>query len=78
MIPPPLGRNFEYVSGEDPFLGFNMAKQAVAGIQSQGVIANLKHYVNNNQETDRSGQTASIRCCIRCCIRCGMPDLRFR
>ena len=53
---PKNGRNFEYVSGEDPFLGYTMAKAAVSGIQSEGVIANLKHYVNNNQETDRSGQ----------------------
>eukprot|EP00966_Prymnesium_polylepis_P136489 3153886-Prymnesium_polylepis.1 len=30
-----------------------MVQPAVAGIQSQGVIANAKHWVNNNQETDR-------------------------
>ena len=28
---------------------------AIQGIQSNGVIANAKHWVNNNQETDRSG-----------------------
>lgn len=50
---PRNGRNFEYVSGEDPFLGFNMVKATVSGIQSQGVVANVKHYVNNNQETNR-------------------------
>jgi beta-glucosidase len=48
------GRNFEYLSGEDPFLGFVLAGPAVAGIQSQKVIANAKHYVNNNQETNRN------------------------
>jgi beta-glucosidase len=48
------GRNFEYLSGEDPYLGFVLAQRAVTGIQSQGVIANAKHYVNNNQETNRN------------------------
>ena len=36
-------------------LGAQMSAPAVVGIQSQGVIANAKHFVNNNQETDRSG-----------------------
>jgi len=46
---PRNGRNFEYLSGEDPFLGYALVQPAVVGIQSQGVIANVKHYVNNNQ-----------------------------
>eukprot|EP00754_Rhynchopus_humris_P030074 Rhum_TRINITY_DN15255_c1_g1::Rhum_TRINITY_DN15255_c1_g1_i1::g.146381::m.146381/K05349/bglX; beta-glucosidase len=50
---PRNGRNFEYLSGEDPFLGYTLVKPAIQGIQSQGVIANAKHYVNNNQETNR-------------------------
>ncbi len=50
---PRNGRNFEYISGEDPFLGYTLVQPAVAGIQSQGVIANAKHYVLNNQETNR-------------------------
>ena len=37
---PQGGRNFEYLSGEDPHLGAQLAGPAVAGIQSQGVIAN--------------------------------------
>ena len=51
---PTGGRNFEYASGEDPYLGAVMAGPIVSGIQSQGVIANAKHYVNNNQETNRN------------------------
>ena len=49
---PRNGRNFEYLSGEDPFLGYTLVQDVVTGIQDKGVIANAKHYVNNNQETD--------------------------
>lgn len=48
------GRTFEYVSGEDPHLGATMAVPIVKGIQ-QNVMAIGKHYIVNNQETDRSG-----------------------
>ena len=48
------GRNFEYLSGEDPYLGYVLSQPAVKGIQDQNVMANAKHYVNNNQETDRT------------------------
>ena len=51
---PRNGRNFEYISGEDPHLGYVMVQPVVQGIQSKGVVANAKHWVNNNQETDRS------------------------
>ena len=50
---PVNGRNFEYLSGEDPFLGKSLVGPLVQGIQSQNVIANVKHFVDNNQETDR-------------------------
>ena len=46
------GRTFEYY-GEDPFLAARMAAGATEGIQSTGTLANVKHYVANNQETDR-------------------------
>jgi beta-glucosidase len=52
---PRNGRNFEYLSGEDPYLGYTLVQSAVRGIQSQGVIANAKHWVLNNQETNRMG-----------------------
>ena len=41
---------WQYLSGEDPYLGYRLAKPAVQGIQSQGVLANAKHWVLNNQE----------------------------
>jgi beta-glucosidase len=49
---PQNGRTFEGY-GEDPFLVGQMSASNIQGIQSQGVIANVKHYVANNQETDR-------------------------
>ena len=46
---PENGRNFEYLSGEDPFLGYTLVQPAIKGIQSKHVIANAKHYVLNSQ-----------------------------
>ena len=43
------GRNFEYLSGEDPYLGAQSVAPVIKGIQSQGVIANAKHHIGNNQ-----------------------------
>lgn len=51
---PKCGRNFEYISGADPFLGYTMVQPVVKGIQSQNVIANAKHYALNNQVRPRS------------------------
>jgi beta-glucosidase len=49
---PVNGRTFE-AFGEDPYLAGQIAAGNVEGIQSRGVIANVKHYAANNQEINR-------------------------
>ena len=46
------GRNFEYF-GEDPFLASRMIENYVAGVQSTGTIATLKHFLCNNTDYHR-------------------------
>lgn len=47
------GRNFEYL-GEDPYLAGTMASSEIRAIQDNGVIAMAKHFVANDQETNRA------------------------
>lgn len=49
---PHAGRNFESY-GEDPYLASRMSVGYVKGIQSEHVIATIKHFAANNQEIDR-------------------------
>lgn len=49
------GRSFEYLSGDDPYLGAVLSRAYVHGVQSQGVMAIMKHWVFNSQETHRGG-----------------------
>ena len=41
--------------GEDPFLTSEMVVPEILGIQSQGVVAVVKHFAGNNQEYGRTG-----------------------
>lgn len=49
---PVSGRNFEYLS-EDPFLNAGLVVPYIEGVQSQGVVATVKHFALNNQEYNR-------------------------
>ena len=53
------GRTFEY-PGEDPLLGGTMLAAFIQGLQSQGVIATLKHFAFNDQETARTSYDAVV------------------
>ena len=50
---PRWGRNFESLS-EDPLLTGTLAESEIQGIQSQGPIAQVKHYAVYNVETNRN------------------------
>lgn len=50
---PILGRNFEYF-GEDPYLAGTMSVAEIKAIQAKGLIGMAKHYLANEQETNRT------------------------
>lgn len=49
---PRNGRNFEYV-GEDPLLAGVLGGEFIRGVQGRGVVATIKHFALNDQETLR-------------------------
>jgi beta-glucosidase len=56
---PMNGRNFEYF-GEDPYLSAHTVVPYIEGVQSQGVIATVKHFAANNQEYDRHNVSSDV------------------
>ncbi len=58
MRTPLGGRTFE-AYGEDPFLVSRLTVGWIQGAQSQGVIANVKHFAANNQEGE-AGPAADV------------------
>ena len=56
---PLCGRNFEYF-GEDPYLAGEIAANYIKGVQSQNVLACIKHFAGNNQEWARHSVSSDI------------------
>jgi beta-glucosidase len=56
---PVNGRNFEYLS-EDPYLNATLVVPFIEGVQSQGVIATVKHYALNDQEFNRHNASSDV------------------
>lgn len=56
---PRAGRNFEYL-GEDPLLGGVLVGAQIAGVQSNGIIATIKHFALNDQEIGRSSASVEM------------------
>lgn len=56
---PLCGRNFEYF-GEDPYLAGEIASNYIKGVQSQNVLACIKHFAGNNQEWARHSVSSDI------------------
>jgi beta-glucosidase len=53
------GRNFETL-GEDPFLEGQLVAPEVQGVQGEGMIAMIKHYIENDFENNRTSTSVTI------------------
>jgi beta-glucosidase len=53
------GRNFEY-AGEDPYLAGRTGVAEIEGIQSQHVVATVKHFAMNDQEVNRMSDSSDV------------------
>lgn len=53
------GRNFEYLS-EDPYLNAMLDVPYIEGVQSEGVVATVKHFALNNEENNRNTSDSEV------------------
>ncbi|OBZ78665.1 putative beta-glucosidase L [Grifola frondosa] len=59
MRAPAAGRNWEG-GGGDPYLSGEVAFETIQGIQSEGVQACAKHFINNEQEHFRQSSSSNV------------------
>ncbi len=72
---PRWGREFESLS-EDPHLAGRLAAAEIRGIQSQGTIAQVKHFDAYNQETNRNTNQDQVMVSQRALHEIYMPAFR--
>lgn len=56
---PTCGRQDEYITGDDPVLGAELVKAFVKGALDEHVMVSVKHFGNNEQETNRNQWNAN-------------------
>eukprot|EP00971_Amphidinium_carterae_P167230 3313543-Amphidinium_carterae.1 len=56
--------NSVHAAAQDPYLGAALTAPYVRGVQSEGVLAVVKHFVANNQDAAYSGRTICVVCAI--------------
>jgi beta-glucosidase len=61
IIRSPLsGRSFETLTGEDPYLGSELVRPFVRAVQAKGIIATVKHWLDNNEEIYRQSMNVEV------------------
>jgi len=54
------GRNFEQLSGEDPYLGARLVRSFVRAVQKEGILAGVRPFGFTQQETNRKEIDAQV------------------
>lgn len=57
---PLAGRSFETLTGEEPFLGATLVVPFVRAVQERGIIATIKHWLDNNEEIFRRTMNVDV------------------